>query len=325
MPLPPSYSLVMVLRSLLPGLATTALLVATIAGVQAADWNGIEPFRGSTGSPLPTVQPAAEPGPPGSEPAAGVGTIEVRPDRGAAGDLITLSGVGCNNPGGAAIIVFGTSSYFGMPGTLFGSVELGRFSVRADGSFIATARVPFELRPIQGTGGGPVVAGTYEIYSKPASLCRAAFHVTAPVTVFARPSALGAFFDSAPEYPGYQWTRHGRHAVRGFELTTAAGPGHCELQSATFLTIGWPLGTVSRTSAEARQFIRDPRGVVRPGNLQHELDLHATLPSDARPSGYRYADLEIYFSPSDQDSAVYVVGQAGAERWPRSDPMTLCI
>lgn len=315
----------MILRSVLPGLATVVLLVVTVAGIQAADWAAIEPFEGSTGSPLPIVQPSTEPGPPGSEPPPGVGTIDVSPESGAAGDLITISGVGCSYPGGVAIVYFGTSSYFYTPAEMFGAFELGRFPVESDNSFVATVRVPFELRPIQGAGGGPVIAGTYEIYSKPASFCRTSFHVTAPASVSARPSALGAYFDSPPEYPGYQWTRDGRPAVRGFELTTAAGPAHCELESTTFLTIGWPIGTVSRNATEARQFIRDPRGVVPTRNLQNELELHATLPVDARPTGYRYADLEVYFSPSDQDWAVYVVGPAGAERWPRSDPMTLCI
>src|SRR5687768_17079379 len=156
----------MILRSLLPGLATAALLVATVVGVQAADWKVIVPIRSSTGLPLP-VFPSAEPDPRVSEPPAAVGTINIDPERGAVGDLITISFVGCSNPGGPAIIDFGTSSYFGLPSDQFGAFDLGRFPVRADGSFAATVRVPFELRPIQGTGGGPVVAGTYEIYSKP--------------------------------------------------------------------------------------------------------------------------------------------------------------
>jgi hypothetical protein len=53
--------------------------------------------------------------------------------------------------------------------------------------------------------------------------------------------------------------------------------------------------------------------------------LRATLPSDARPTGYRYGDtLQLYVAASDQDSAVYLVAPGGAERWPRTDPMTLC-
>ena len=33
--------------------------------------------------------------------------------------------------------------------------------------------------------------------------------------------------------------------------------------------------------------------------------------------------VEIHLSPSDQDEYIYVVGPIGAERWPRSDLMTL--
>jgi len=47
-------------------------------------------------------------------------------------------------------------------------------------------------------------------------------------------------------------------------------------------------------------------------------------PTDARPTGYTFRSIQIYLSPTDQDDAIYLVGPTGAERWPRSDPMTLC-
>jgi hypothetical protein len=135
-------------------------------------------------------------------------------------------------------------------------------------------------------------------------------------------ASVAAAFDPPPSYPGYEWMRNG-HPVSPEELVTAAGPAHCGGQSATYLTIGWPLGTVSTTSAQARLYIRDPNGVVSPSYRQL-LGLHATLPSDARPTGYSYGSIKLYLSPSDQDQAIYVIGPAGAERWPRSDPMALC-
>lgn len=333
----------MAFRSLLPALATATLLAATIVGAQRLELGTVRPSPSGSpalaASPTPTASqaessaPAAAPSPgpsPSSSPAEqGCPPPQVGPQlvacrsAGAAGELFTIAGRGCNNPGGPAIIYFGTSSDLRMASRVYGAFELGRFDVATDGSFTATVRVPYELRPIQNTGGGPVLSGTYEVYSKP-HLCRTPFRVTAPVSVSARPSALGAYFDSPPEHPGYQWTRDGR-PVSGRELTTAAAPGHCDWESATFLTIGWPLGTVSTTSAQARQFIRDPEGVVSSRNLQNELELHAKLPRDAVATGYRYRELEIYLSASDQDWAIYVVGPAGAERWPRSDPMTLCL
>jgi hypothetical protein len=135
-------------------------------------------------------------------------------------------------------------------------------------------------------------------------------------------STVAAAFDVPPAYPGYTWTRDGR-TVSEFEMVTSAGPDHCGWGSATYLTIGWPPGTVSSYAAGAHLYIRDPRGVVGT-SYRDGLVLHATLPPDARPTGHRHGSIEIYVSPSDQDQAIYVLGADGAERWPRSDPMTLC-
>jgi peptide/nickel transport system permease protein len=138
-----------------------------------------------------------------------------------------------------------------------------------------------------------------------------------------RPIELpSATFAATPAYPGHPWTRDGR-AVGPEELSTIAGPSHCGWQSVTFLTIGWPVPTVSKSSAQARQYVRDARGVLR-GPLSDRLELYAKLPSDARPSGYVYKDVAVYLNPFDQDEAIYLVSPSGTERWPRSDPMTLC-
>ena len=136
-------------------------------------------------------------------------------------------------------------------------------------------------------------------------------------------TSVAAAFDLPPSYPGYVWTRDG-NKVSEFELVTAAGPGHCGWESATYLTIGWPPPTVSSNATGAHLYIRDPRGVVN-SSYRDGLVLHATLPSDARPTGHRHGAIEIYVSPSDQDRAIYVVAPDGAERWPRSDPMSLCM
>lgn len=135
-------------------------------------------------------------------------------------------------------------------------------------------------------------------------------------------ASVASAFDPAPRYPGYVWSRDGR-PVGPEELVTAAGPDHCGWGSATFLTIGWPPGTRATTFAQARLYIRDPLGLVRT-SYREALVLEATLPRDARPTGYRHGSVEIYVSPSNQDEAIYVVGPAGAERWPRSDPASLC-
>jgi hypothetical protein len=135
---------------------------------------------------------------------------------------------------------------------------------------------------------------------------------------------LGAYFDRAPEFPGYAWTYNGQAIDTTHGMNTIAGPAHCDWQSATVMHLPWPLGTNPTDASGVRQFIRDPKRVMPQRNLHGALDLHATLPADAVGTGYRYQSLEIYLSASDQDDAVYVVGPAAVERWQRSDPMTLC-
>src|SRR5260370_26841123 len=68
-------------------------------------------------------------------------------------------------------------------------------------------------------------------------------------------STVATAFDPAPPHPGFMWSRDGRE-VSSFELVTFSGPDHCGWQSATFLIVGWPVRTASRTIADARQYIR---------------------------------------------------------------------
>jgi hypothetical protein len=137
-----------------------------------------------------------------------------------------------------------------------------------------------------------------------------------------RAGDLGAVFDATPDYPGYVWTRDG-HAVTPEEFGTIAAPRHCDWQSATFLFTAWPPGTPTTSSDRIRQYVRDPKGVIA-RVFKDRLVLHATLPKDARPTGYAYQSIQVFTSPTDQDDAIYVVGPTAVERWPRSDPLTLC-
>lgn len=129
-------------------------------------------------------------------------------------------------------------------------------------------------------------------------------------------------FNLPPAWPGYQWSFHGKQ-VGSQVISTAAGPSHCGWQKATFLTLGWPPGTPSETSEGARQYIRDSQRTVDSSHLLSKLDLNAHLPADAKPTGLTYDDLSLY-TASDADTSIYVVGPHVTERWPRSDPMTLC-
>jgi hypothetical protein len=107
-------------------------------------------------------------------------------------------------------------------------------------------------------------------------------------------------------------------------LTAAAGPSHCGWDSTTFLEIGWPPGTQATNSSQQRQYVRDPRGII---NTTHKLgnwSKNPVLPRDAFDTGYRYGALRLYFAPSDEESYAYLVAPRDSERWPRSDPPTLC-
>lgn len=139
--------------------------------------------------------------------------------------------------------------------------------------------------------------------------------------------SVAAAFDDPPASPGYTWSKDGR-AVSRSELATFGGPDHCGWQSATFLMIGWPPGTLADTASKARQYVRDPRGsvVVYQGRAFRELlGRNVALPSDAKPTGYKLGAIELYLSPSDEDRWIYVASPRDAERWPRSDPMTACM
>jgi hypothetical protein len=129
-------------------------------------------------------------------------------------------------------------------------------------------------------------------------------------------ASVASAFDAPPPSPGYGWSRDGRGPVDYAELATFGGPDHCHWQSATMMFIGWPLGTRATQFSQARYYLRDPQGVIGP-EYRDRLGRNATLPADAKPTGYRLGPMQLYLSPTDQDEAIYVVAPSGAERWPR--------
>ncbi len=132
---------------------------------------------------------------------------------------------------------------------------------------------------------------------------------------------VASYFSPPQAYPGSAWAKDGR-AVTGRELNSIAGPDHCGWESAAIMHLGWPLGTVSDTSAQIRQFIRDPGGVIGP-SFREKLVLQASLPADATATGYRQGDLELWLSPSNDDTAYLRVGN-DVEQWPRAVEIVAC-
>ena len=119
------------------------------------------------------------------------------------------------------------------------------------------------------------------------------------------------------------WTLNG-HPVPTAEIDTSGGPAHCGWGSATFLSLAWPLGSRDYATGNGRQFIWDPNGVVPTSEFRSSFVPHAKLPSDAAPTGYQKGSTKLYIALSDGGPAVYMVDGTSVERWPRSDPMTLC-
>ena len=134
---------------------------------------------------------------------------------------------------------------------------------------------------------------------------------------------VGSYFDRPPAWPGKPWSYAG-HNVDSDVLTAVAGPSHCNWDSATFLTIGWPPGTGALSSSESRQYLRDPTAAVPSVALRGSWMKNPLIPHDANDSGYTYGALKLVLAPSDQDAYVYVVSPRDSERWPRSDPQTTC-
>lgn len=138
-------------------------------------------------------------------------------------------------------------------------------------------------------------------------------------------TTVAGYFDNPPAWPGQPWSRNGVE-VSNEVLESSAGPEHCGWQSATMMFMGWPPGTDATSSSQARQYIRDTRAALLDDrSLQGSFEHNPTLPPDATDTGFRYDGvLKLYLSPSDADRYVYLIAPADSERWPRSDPMTLC-
>jgi hypothetical protein len=110
-------------------------------------------------------------------------------------------------------------------------------------------------------------------------------------------------------------------------LQTFEGPSHCGWSSITFLHAAWPLGSAQSDPSDPwRQYARDPDGLLADrGHTSFEPD--ATLPADATFSGYSHGSWQLWTSPRDVDSAVYLVDTVtlAVERWPRIRPIALCM
>ena len=119
------------------------------------------------------------------------------------------------------------------------------------------------------------------------------------------------------------WTNSRGEEVADSVLATYRGAEHCDWQSAVFLSVGWPLGRSHTTDAGERLYVRDPDGLF-PELLLAAFDEDSKLPRDARFTGYRRGDAELWLSPSQADRAIFVVQGDDVERWPRARKVFAC-
>jgi hypothetical protein len=142
----------------------------------------------------------------------------------------------------------------------------------------------------------------------------------APSEVVSSSDRVADFFDPAESHHDDVWARAGRPVDRD-ELATYPGAAHCDWQAVTFMALNWPLGTVSRDYGASRQYARDADGVLHGRVAPPVVDVR--LPADARDSGYRLGDLQLWLASSDEDG-VYLRAGTDIERWPEVDPPVYC-
>lgn len=118
------------------------------------------------------------------------------------------------------------------------------------------------------------------------------------------------------------WVDARGERVPDLVTSTYRGDEHCEWQSAVFLHLGWPLGTAEKVSS-GRQYVRDPEGLF-PEDITVSLDLDATLPPDARYTGYHQGEVQLWVNDSEAAEAVYLVRGEHVERWPRTTDIIAC-
>lgn len=131
---------------------------------------------------------------------------------------------------------------------------------------------------------------------------------------------------------GRFWTTANGCLLRMDVVADYDGPDHCGWESARFLVVGQPPGTVFRLSRpdmkvpraqRAYTYVRDPQGVFNRPRTTQRLDLNATMPAAATHTGFRRGAEELWAVPNDP-AFVYVRSGAKVERWPLEPALPQC-
>ena len=92
----------------------------------------------------------------------------------------------------------------------------------------------------------------------------------------------------------------------------------CDRGSIALLALGSPLGTRLDPLVH-REYLRDPKGEARAQAwLSGDYLAHTVLPADAVATGWTNGNIDLWTSPPDGESAIYVQRGQTIERWPRA-------
>ena len=167
---------------------------------------------------------------------------------------------------------------------------------------------------------GPVTAENADLAKLPAQPLPGP-----PCAGFKRDPA-GARFDDRPApvfgevIPLRPWCDRGGRGreIRSPEQLTFLTRYPCDKGSLAILSIGEPLGSALDPLAR-REYMRDPKGEARAlGWLTGRYDGTATLPKDAKSTGWTNGNIDLWTSASEDGAAIYLKRGAAVERWPRA-------
>ncbi|WP_217237817.1 hypothetical protein [Streptomyces sp. AC555_RSS877] len=126
------------------------------------------------------------------------------------------------------------------------------------------------------------------------------------------PAELPARFTDSQ---GYEiWTDRSGKRLPTTTVSSGPGPEHCDWQSAHFLQLG--------RGEDGRQYVRDPGTVFDRDQLAAPYDGDVRLPEDARDTGYRLDERELWLT--DDPSRAYVRTPDGVEAWPLAERGVAC-
>ncbi len=139
----------------------------------------------------------------------------------------------------------------------------------------------------------------------------------------------GSIIDVAHEpdwrrYADYRaWTTADGCLVRIDVLAERPGPEHCNFQAGRVIITGIPFGSRYSDDRDSATYVRDPENVFDDPATAAAFDPDSELPEHAVDTGLRREGTALWIDRTDP-SGVYVVTEAGVERWPLDPAPALC-